>query len=255
MKNSSKIALGIGIAAVTMPVFSSGLKRDLTFAQWIWNHTKWGPLPTYLPRENLQASVDEFGIRHVDGNYYAMKRYGWGEHDLREWITPDDSLVKEYSCALWNEDRDTFILNVWNWVCSEFVYGRELWGDFWRFPVETLTMEENYEKAVALHNEMRLPVLPPRRPITDCEDLSYLATSLLIAGGVDAYANIGHYGNIMHAWVTVDRNGVEHIIEPTLSGRLMAILLQVDPWLTIGRYPEYVARYRFNHLTVHHLTR
>lgn len=260
MNRNTKLALAAAtVAAFTLPIFSSGLRRELTFIRWLWGHTRWGPFPTYVPREIISESqsvgsgVDEFGIRHVDGQYYAMKRFTYLERDIREWVTPNDPLVKEYACALWDSDPNAFILNAWHFVCSEFNYAREV-GDFWYFPEEVLRSHQKYSEAMAIHEEMRLPTMPPRRPGFDCEDLGYALTSLLIAGGADAHANIGYCDTVMHAWATVTIGGSEYILEPTLSGRTADIMLRANPWMAAEDYPEYRASYRFNHISVDHLT-
>jgi len=263
MKNSSKLALAAAtVAAFTVPIFSSGLKRDLTFTQWILNHTKWGPVPMYIPREmvitqGLDYGPDEFGIRHVVANgqdqYRAMKRLNYEEYDLREWVTPDDPIVKEYSCMLWDPDPDRFTLRCWYWVCSEFPYRGELL-DYWRFPTETLVSHQQYDEEMTIYSEMRLPTLPPRSPGGDCEDLSFTLASILIAGGVDAYVDIGLYGRLKHAWVTVFRNGSEYILEATLSGRTVEVMLDAEPWLPAEDCGLYCASYRFNNIAVNHLT-
>jgi len=195
------------------------------------------------------VSIDEFGIRQVDG-YYALSRHGGEEYDLRYWITPNDPEVMEHSRQLWDADMDTFILNCWYWVCSEFPYRSEF-IDYWYLPAEVLRAHDQYIVAIALHNEMRLPVLPPRIPGYDCDDLTYTLASLLIAGGADAYANIGYHGRYdKHAWVTVVRDGIEWILESTLSQQSADILLRTNPWMLAETAIQYRPVYRFNNITV-----
>ena len=52
--------LGIGIlivASFTVPVFRSGGRTELTFWQWIINHTIWGPPVEYVPEEDYMSEL------------------------------------------------------------------------------------------------------------------------------------------------------------------------------------------------------
>jgi len=55
----------------------------------------------------------------------------------------------------------------------------------------------------------------------DCEDGTFLLTSLLRANGIDAWANIGTVrldsGVYGHAWATVILDGKEYLLETTLG--------------------------------------
>ena len=51
------IALGLVVAAFTVPVWRSGLRANLTFFQFVVNHTIWGPPVEYIPEEDYTKIV------------------------------------------------------------------------------------------------------------------------------------------------------------------------------------------------------
>jgi hypothetical protein len=236
MNGKAKLALALGAAALAIPIFSNGLMTPAEI----------------VPPE---GAPDEFGIRHVgiNGYYLALKRRGDEEHDLREWITPDAPLVRKYSSLLWRPDRDTFILNCWYWITSSNRYAYQS-VDYWYWPSEVIGSFEAYNDFMSKYAEMRMPILPPARPEYDCDDVAYTTAALLIAGGAEAYANIGYCFGRPHAWVTVVRDGTEYIIEATLPEQAVEGLAQGNPWMPAESYPEYSARYKFDNLSIRVLT-
>lgn len=59
MKPETKVILAVGGVlgvASLLPVFKSGIRRDMNFWQWLWGHTIWGPPALYVPRELSQKS-------------------------------------------------------------------------------------------------------------------------------------------------------------------------------------------------------
>ena len=49
-----------GIILVTafsfLPIFRSGLRKNLSFWEMVWNHTIFGPFPEYIPEEDYAAA-------------------------------------------------------------------------------------------------------------------------------------------------------------------------------------------------------
>ena len=66
--------LGIGtliVASFTVPVFRSGGRTELTFWQWIINHTIWGPPVEYVPEEDYMRELE--GVESLSsGNGYSL---------------------------------------------------------------------------------------------------------------------------------------------------------------------------------------
>lgn len=272
--NKTLLAL-TGIAAFTVPVFSSGLRRELTFARWLWNHTVFGDFPLYLPKEIVLSSEDLYELPQAQEEvpelipvelppigeiyYVAKKRFGEETHDLREWITPYAAKVVEYASELYDADRDTFILACWTWVCKSFdwtaydnfklkafIKPYDTWGvyrqaDFWEMPGETIAF---YEDGLARG----------KRPRIDCEGTAFLLASLLLSQGVQAYANIGYFNSWGHAWCSVVRDGKEYLLETTLSDEWVDALLATNPWISVASVTEFRPLYKFNHQTVMDLT-
>lgn len=57
-KNIGKVVcLFLFAAALTLPVFRSGLRTNLTFVEWILNHTIWGPKVEYVPEEKYMEEL------------------------------------------------------------------------------------------------------------------------------------------------------------------------------------------------------
>ncbi|MBA7466246.1 hypothetical protein ES707_01423 [subsurface metagenome] len=54
-----KLAIGTAIvASFTIPVFRSGGRTHLTFWQWVWNHTIFGPPIEYVPEEDYARELE-----------------------------------------------------------------------------------------------------------------------------------------------------------------------------------------------------
>lgn len=54
---ASVVCLFLFAAALTLPVFRSGLRTNLTFVEWILNHTIWGPKIEYIPKEDYMSEL------------------------------------------------------------------------------------------------------------------------------------------------------------------------------------------------------
>lgn len=255
------------IAATQVKIFRSGLTEHISLLHWLRNHTIWADPATYVPRELVlppempelkPAELPDIGeIQEV--YYVAQKRFGEERHDLREWITPYAAKVVQYATELYGQNRDTFILNCWEWVCSSFAYPRSDYHemkafvapyrsgavyrqrDFWHTPVEMIGF---YEGAVR----------KGKMPLGDCEDSTFLLASLLLTYTDGVYANVGSWADIGHAWVTVIRDGQEYILETTYNADGIQRLLATDPWVPADLNTVYMPKYRFDHQTLEVLT-
>ena len=59
MKKWEKLAVGTAVAAsFTIPIFRSGGRTGLTFWQWVWNHTIFGPPVEYVPEEDYTRELE-----------------------------------------------------------------------------------------------------------------------------------------------------------------------------------------------------
>lgn len=136
--------------------------------------------------------------------------------DIREWIKAppneklEDALVKIPDLPKVKEldSFDRRAMLIWKYVAERitYVYDKEAHNlpDFWFFPEETLTIEKG-----------------------DCEDSTYLLSSLLLASGISPFCvravlGIVHdeNGNILggHAWpVYLDEWGKWRLLESTLD--------------------------------------
>ena len=272
------VVLG-GIAAFGLPVFRSGLKGDMTFAEMIYNHTVFAEFPIYVPQELILpperlkeieavSRIEPVEIEPVDSTYYmARQRFGYEEHDLREWITPSSPKVKAYADCLYVPDRDSYIATCWSWVCKAFNYARYDYHmmeafmgpwtagsvyrqpDFWHFPAEMIGFYEEYADQVAQGRRS-----PDNKPVGDCEDLTNLLASLLLCYTNGVWANLGFHEGRGHAWVTVERYGEEYILETTYTADKITRLVQSSPWIKEASSPEYEAIYRFDNVTLKRLS-
>lgn len=87
-----KAALGISfVLALTVPVFRSGLRDDLTFWEWIINHTIWGPPVEYIPEEYYMGFFDGTGDKSAD---YSINRI----RSLEEMKIPTGQ--RDFGCRL-----------------------------------------------------------------------------------------------------------------------------------------------------------
>jgi len=66
LTTTQKVLLVVMIGS-TIPVFRSGARSHLTFWEWVWNHTIFGPPIEYVPEEDYQKALCPASItRKVD---------------------------------------------------------------------------------------------------------------------------------------------------------------------------------------------
>jgi len=207
-----KIAIGTAVAAsFTLPVFRSGGRTHLTFWQWVWNHTIFGPPIQFIPEEDYQRELEVAAtqlisrqstrVAYEDHHILVSVREPGEWYDILDFVQPDnpDVLAVLSHCG---PDR----WSLYDFVCRNINYRRDI-GEFWQIPSETLANEWG-----------------------DCEDSAILLCSLL----QNAYVALGNYGGQGHAWV-LDEEG--EILESTYtSARRVA-----DP-------ENYITYALFNHL-------
>jgi len=140
--------------------------------------------------------------------------------DIRSWITPNEPAIKEVAKGLQTEDKIATITKAYNWLEENYHYDSDDWVilnngriiikggvDSWALPIFTLAQK---------HQNGSIYV--------DCEDGTFILVSLLRVLGIEAYANIGTVslnGSIYgHAWVTVNLDNKEYLLETTLGTEL-----------------------------------
>ena len=57
-KNWATVVVWIAVLSVTLPVFRSGGRTNLTLVDWIRNHSIWGPPVEYVPIENYARELE-----------------------------------------------------------------------------------------------------------------------------------------------------------------------------------------------------
>jgi transglutaminase-like putative cysteine protease len=140
--------------------------------------------------------------------------------DVRSWVTPNEPAIKEVAKGLQTEDKIATITKTYNWLEENYHYDIDDWiilnngriiikggTDSWALPIFTLAQK---------HQNGSIYV--------DCEDGTFILVSLLRSLGIETYANVGTVslnGSIYgHAWVTVNLNGKEYLLETTLGAEL-----------------------------------
>ena len=112
------------------------------------------------------------GSYHKNSDYFVAVRRPMEWHNVKDFIRPSAPEVQGvYSRVGAN------IWELFDFVCRNFSYRRDI-GEFWQFPQETIALKQG-----------------------DCEDTSILLTSLL-RNFSNAYAVLGSYKKLSHAWVT-----------------------------------------------------
>lgn len=174
----------------------------------------------------------------------VKRRMGNELTDVREFIRPDDFMVAQLvdSKATWN------ILEAWEWVLKNVTYPYAVAGspdhhsysayglasipilgpflgsrrysvsDFWSFPAETL-----------------------RDMVGDCEDSSFLLTSMLkrIDPTMQVFSTVGYFEEYGHVWTSILYNGEWLVLDTTLTEIPAAIPTETSR-------PEYKPLFRFN---------
>ena len=157
----------------------------------------------------------------IFSSYYIINNKMFGEPmDVRSWVTPNEPAIKEVAKGLQTEDKIATITKTYNWLEENYHYDIDDWiilnngriiikggTDSWALPIFTLAQK---------HQNGSIYV--------DCEDGTFILVSLLRSLGIEAYANVGTVslnGSIYgHAWVTVNLNGKEYLLETTLGAEL-----------------------------------
>ena len=144
---------------------------------------------TFLVLEAIVNSVTGRGqgsaarVMHVNGSYLVAVREPGVWYDVRDFVRPNDPEVQRVV-----ETVGTDWWDLYRYVCRNIAYRSDV-GEHWFFPHETLQGHG------------------------DCEDTSFLLTSLLIGAGSSSYAVLGEYAGWGHGWVEKDRQ----IMETTLT--------------------------------------
>ena len=157
----------------------------------------------------------------IFSSYYIINNKMFGEPmDVRSWVTPNEPAIKEVAKGLQTEDKIATITKTYNWLEENYHYDIDDWiilnngriiikggTDSWALPIFTLAQK---------HQNGSIYV--------DCEDGTFILVSLLRSLGIETYANVGTVslnGSIYgHAWVTVNLNGKEYLLETTLGAEL-----------------------------------
>lgn len=134
-----------------------------------------GTLSVALATIALVRSSPGQRVYYRDGQHMVSVRYPGQWYDLRDFIQPDNpdviAISSEFGPDFWS---------LYDFVCRNIDYRMDI-GEVWQFPSETL------------------------RGTGDCEDTSFLLTSLIRAGGVpNCYVALGSLGGYGHAWCQLD---------------------------------------------------
>jgi len=171
----------------------------------------------------------------------VRRRFGLETRDLREFIEPHAYKVREYADKLKKPEKEATILSLWDFVCRSFDYAYSDYHslrafgrlftpftysttDFWHFPSEMIAFyEDAQERGI--------------RARGDCDDVTFLLTSLLLSAGIRAYATLGYFKDYLHGW-TVLREG--YVLEPTLdrAGDSPYSFKEKDPYKPLIRFDD-----------------
>ncbi len=111
-----------------------------------------------------------YRVRYLDGEYLVSVRFPWVQHEIREFIQPDNRWVVALCCQI-GPDVEACL----DWVCRNITYIEDPW-EHWSFPAETI-----------------------RRGAGDCEDSAFLTCSLL-RNFTNAHAVLGTVSGYGHSW-------------------------------------------------------
>ena len=157
----------------------------------------------------------------IFSSYYIINNKMFGEPmDVRSWVTPNEPAIKEVAKEFQTGEKIATITKAYNWLEENYHYDIDDWiilnngriiikggTDSWALPIFTLAQK---------HQNGSIYV--------DCEDGTFILVSLLRSLGIETYANVGTVslnGSIYgHAWVTVNLNGKEYLLETTLGAEL-----------------------------------
>ena len=140
--------------------------------------------------------------------------------DVRSWVTPNEPAIKEVAKEFQTGEKIATVTKTYNWLEENYHYDIDDWiilnngriiikggTDSWALPIFTLAQK---------HQNGSIYV--------DCEDGTFILVSLLRSLGIEAYANVGTVslnGSIYgHAWVTVNLDNKEYLLETTLGTEL-----------------------------------
>ena len=155
----------------------------------------------------------------IFSNSFIVNSKLFGEpEDIRFWITPNNPAIKEKAKELKCDDPIATVTKTYNWLEENYHYDTDDWvvlnngkiilhggSDFWAIPVFTLAQKDQNQNNIWV----------------DCEDGTFILVSLLRSLGIEAYANIGtvtlQSGIYGHAWVTVNLDNKEYLLETTLG--------------------------------------
>jgi hypothetical protein len=164
-------------------------------------------------------------------------------HSLKEFITPEQPMVKHLRYELLSNGQQDAIHACWDWVCKNLKYplvrGRFRDKHEWNaFGIKTIKSEGEF---------FLLPFQALVAGAADCFDRTGVLGSLLTdeGVGVEVYGTLGtlvHKNEIDHAWITVMYGGQEMILETTLK--------EAQPMKVAGELANYEPIVYFNNQVI-----
>jgi len=110
-KKTLAIWVAIG-ACFTVPIFRSGGRTHLTFFQWVWNHTIFGPPVEYVPEEDYTRELEGVEMPRQLPSISQLERakayYQISEPSARELLSHQG--VCEPGIATWEKAEDIGML-------------------------------------------------------------------------------------------------------------------------------------------------
>ncbi|MBA7471060.1 hypothetical protein ES707_06354 [subsurface metagenome] len=111
-----------------------------------------------------------YRVHYLDDEYLVSVRSPWEQHEIREFIQPDNPGVSTLYLQI-GPDVGACL----DWVCQNISYREDPW-EYWSFPAETI-----------------------KRGTGDCEDSAFLTCSLL-RNFTNAHAVLGALHGYGHSW-------------------------------------------------------
>lgn len=194
-----RLALGIvAVESFTLPIFRSGGRTELSFWQWIWNHTIFGPPVEYVPAEDyareLQGVFPWHPVTAVTRTFTSMEEaisyFQCGEAAVEELIKNEEisiiagsGQIKQYEDLLANVRHDGKNHSVKSLVQPDDPVVRDIarvlvqTNDFIAAAQEFVDSFTTYETEVGDYWTVPSEILESRAG--DCDDKAILLASIL----------------------------------------------------------------------------
>ncbi len=171
--------------------------------------------------------------------YPIKKRFGDEAYDIREFIQPTTYAVESLFTRLWSQGVRDY-LGFFNWVIENVkpLSADEEYADYHKLEAFLLPGRSRPKQVWETYDYWSFPAETLRAGYGDCEDKSFLLTSLLRHFIPEVYSSVGYFNGGGHVWTSIKTKNGFMVLETTLDKMPDSIEIEGKEYETIMRFND-----------------